>query len=139
MKKYCLLLFWGLSIPAIGQTLYIGHRGNSSIAPENTIASAKSAWEAGADGVELDVYLSADEKLMVIHDSHTQRTCPGQHDFEIAKTMSDTLRTLDAGMWKDKAFQHEKIPFLEEILATVPPDRMLVVEIKCGTEILPIL
>jgi glycerophosphoryl diester phosphodiesterase len=112
----------------------IGHRGASFLAPENTIASARLAWESGADAVECDIYLSADNKIMVSHDASTKRTTG--RNYLISKTSSDTLRMLDAGSFKGESFRGEKIPFLEEIINTVPPGKELVIEIKCGSEVL---
>lgn len=115
----------------------IGHRGASFIAPENTVASAKLAWEMGADAVECDIYLSADGRIVVSHDANTKRTAGVSN--EISKTTSDELRKLDAGSFKGEKFKGEKIPFLSEIISTVPKGKELVIEIKCGTEIFPVL
>jgi glycerophosphoryl diester phosphodiesterase len=115
----------------------IAHRGASYLAPENTVASAKLAWELGADAVEADIYLSKDNKIMVIHDANTKRT--SGKSYSIKETISDTLRNLDAGKFKDDKYTGEKIPFLEEIIKTVPAGKELVVEIKCGSEVLPFL
>jgi len=113
----------------------IGHRGASYNAPENTVASAKLAWELGADAVECDIYLSKDNKIMVSHDASTKRT--SGKDYLIKDTNSDTLRKLDVGSFKDIKYKGEKIPFLEEIIQTVPSGKELVIEIKCGSEVLP--
>lgn len=115
----------------------IAHRGASWNAPENTIASAFLAWEMGADAVELDICLSKDNRLMVIHDSNTQRT--SGKDYYVKETHSSVLRTLDAGSFKDEKYKGEKIPFFEEFIATIPPGKELVVEIKCGSEVIPFL
>ena len=117
--------------------MFIAHRGASYLAPENTVASAKLAWELGADAVEVDVYLSQDNRVMVIHDKTTRRTCNGKKSLEIRKTPSLVLRDLDAGSWKGPEFKGEKIPFIEEIIETVPEGKTLVIEIKCGPEVLP--
>jgi glycerophosphoryl diester phosphodiesterase len=115
----------------------IAHRGASYLAPENTVASAKLAWELGADAVEADIYLSKDNKIMVIHDANTKRTAG--KSYVIKATNSDTLRMLDAGAFKNVKYKGERIPFLEEIIQTVPAGKELVVEIKCGSEVLPFL
>lgn len=127
------LFTFGLS----AQPAIIAHRGASYLAPENTIASANLAWELNADAVEVDVYLSSDNRVVVIHDKTTKRTCLGKKSMKIANTPSEVLRTLDAGVWKDETYQGEKIPFLSEIIETVPSQKKLVVEIKCGSEVLP--
>ena len=115
----------------------IGHRGASYLAPENTVASAKLAWELGADAVEADIYLSKDNKIIVSHDANTKRM--SGKSYTIKTTDSDTLRKLDVGSVKDEKYRTEKIPFLEEIINTVPAGKELVVEIKCGSEVLPFL
>jgi glycerophosphoryl diester phosphodiesterase len=115
----------------------IAHRGASYLAPENTLASAKLAWELGADAVEADIYLSKDNKIIVSHDANTRRTTG--NDYIIKETMSDTLRKLDAGSFKDIKYKGEKLPFLQEVIQTVPAGKELVIEIKCGSEVLPFL
>ena len=117
--------------------IFIAHRGASYEAPENTLAAVNLAWQKGALAVEVDVHLSLDHRIMVIHDPDTKRTT--DQKFEIRKTQSDKLRTLDAGSFKDKRFSDERIPFLEEILETIPEGRKLIVEIKSDHRILPYL
>ena len=129
-----LILTLAISV-SYGQIQYIAHRGESSRAPENTLAAFKLAWELNADAVELDIHLSKDHKIMVIHDGNTNRTTG--KDFEIKSSKSKILRELDAGSFKDSTFRNEKIPFLEEVIKTIPPNKQLFVEIKCSAEILP--
>ena len=114
----------------------IAHRGASYLAPENTMASVMLGWEKGAD-VEVDVYLSADNRIVVIHDSTTKRT--GGTELEVKEAMSGELRKLDVGRFKAEEFAGEQIPFLADVVDTIPPKRKLYVEIKCGKEILPFL
>jgi len=115
----------------------IAHRGASYLAPENTLASVKLGWEKDAD-VEVDVYLSKDRRIVVMHDSTTKRTAGGV-DLKLSETDSLELRKLDVGSFKGPEFAGERIPYLEEVLATIPPGRKLYVEIKCKKEILPVL
>lgn len=131
------LLLFGLNVFA--QNIFIAHRGASHVAPENTVASAEKAWELGADAVEVDVHLSKDNRVMVIHDKNTKRTCSEKKNLEIAKTPSILLRDLDAGAWKGDEFKGEKIPFITEIIKTVPEGKTLVIEIKCSKEVMPSL
>jgi len=113
----------------------IGHRGAMWDAPENTLVSFRMGWEQKADIVECDIHLTADRRIVTIHDATTGRTAGV--DLKIAETTSEELRKLDFGRFKGPEFAGEKIPFLEEALETIPPHRKLFVEIKCGTEILP--
>ncbi len=138
MKKFVLPFLLSIfSFTAFAQPTIIAHRGSSFVAPENTVAAANLAWQQNADAVELDIYLSKDNRVVVMHDSNTKRTT-GQ-DYKIAETSSEILRTLDAGMWKSEQYKGEKIPFLEEMIATVPDGKKMVIEIKCGVEVLPAL
>ncbi len=138
MKRFFYILFFFLSSQTMqAQTTIIAHRGSSFAAPENTVAAAKLAWEQGADAVELDIYLSKDNRVVVMHDSNTKRTT-GQ-SYPISETSSEVLRTLDAGLWKNEQYKGEKIPFLEEMIVTVPSNKKMVIEIKCGIEVLPVL
>lgn len=129
------LVFFVLNMTA--QNTFIAHRGASFLAPENTVAAAKLAWELGADAVEVDIHLSKDNRIMVIHDKDTKRTCSGKKNLTVADSPSTLLRDLDAGIWKDAKYKGEKIPFLTEIIETVPEGKTLVVEIKCGSEVIP--
>jgi glycerophosphoryl diester phosphodiesterase len=113
----------------------VAHRGASHDAPENTVTSARLAWEQDADAVELDIHLTKDGRLAVLHDADTKRTtgAPGK----VVDLSWEEVRKLDAGAWKDARWKGERIPQLEEILATVPPGKRLFIEIKSGPEILP--
>jgi len=116
---------------------YVAHRGASYAAPENTLAAAELAWKVGADAVEVDVYLSADGRVMVIHDATTRRTTGV--DMKVEATDSATLRSLDAGKFKGAAFPGQKIPYLEEVIATIPEGRRLYVELKSDKRLVPVL
>jgi len=137
MKQIISIFLLAIGFQVSSQQMFIAHRGASYLAPENTVAAANLAWELGADAVEVDVHLSKDNRVMVIHDKDTKKTCSGKKNLVIAKTPSILLRDLDAGIWKGEEFKGEKIPFLREIIETVPEGKTLVVEIKCGSEVLP--
>lgn len=140
MKTTLALIFLLTGMTTMAQNTFIAHRGASYLAPENTVASAKLAWELDADAVEVDVHLTKDNRVIVIHDKDTKRTCYGKTNLTIAKTPSILLRDLDAGVWKGEEFKGEKLPFLSEIIETVPDGKTLVVEIKAGgDEIIPAL
>ena len=116
---------------------YVAHRGASYLAPENTLASIKLAWELGADGAECDVMLSADQKVVLFHDKSTKKLTG--KNFTIKDATWEELKTLvviprDTNL---PEYTNETIPLLEDVLATIPEDRMLVIEIKTGPEILP--
>ncbi len=137
MKTYMTLVLAFFGLELFAQPAIIAHRGASYLAPENTVAAAKLAWELGADAVEVDVFLAKDNRVMVIHDKDTRRTAAGKNNMAIKKTPSLVLRELEVGSWKGEEYKGEKIPFLSEIIETVPEGKDLVVEIKTGSEILP--
>ena len=117
----------------------MGHRGASADAPENTISSFKLGYAQGADADELDIHLTKDGKLIVSHDAHVKRTAGV--DKKIVEETFDDLRKLDVGKWgkwAGKGFT-EKLPSLDEVMALVPKDRKLLIEIKTHTEIMPAL
>jgi glycerophosphoryl diester phosphodiesterase len=81
--------------------------------------------------------LTKDNKIVVIHDKTTKRTAVT--DVNVADTTSEELRKLDVGSFKSEEYAGEKIPFLADIVETIPSGRKLYIEIKCGKEILPYL
>lgn len=116
----------------------IAHRGYSAIAPENTVAAFNLAWEKGADSCELDLYLSADDNIVLHHDTDTKRTT-GIEGKVIEKTLAE-LQKLDAGSWKGEAWKGEPIPSLAEALATLPEGKQrFFLEIKDTPRAVPVL
>lgn len=116
---------------------YIAHRGASYEMPENTLSAVRLAWENGADAVELDVHLTADCQVAVIHDQDTRRVAGV--DWQVRDKTLAELKTLDVGRWKGERFACERIAALEEVLATIPEGKRMLIEIKCKGEILPYL
>jgi glycerophosphoryl diester phosphodiesterase len=111
------------------------HRGASYLAPENTLAAINLAWQLGADSVEIDVFQTSDGRIVAIHDKDTGRTAGVK--MKVADTSLDRLRKLDVGRWKGPRWAGQQIPTLEEILATIPAGKRLLIEIKCGKEAVP--
>lgn len=108
--------------------LVLGHRGASAHAPENTLPAFLLALEQGADGIELDVMLSKDNRLIVIHDSKLQRTTNGEGD--VLDHPYSALKDLDAGAWFGEAFQNTKLPLLEEVYEQIGGKGIINVELK---------
>jgi glycerophosphoryl diester phosphodiesterase len=113
----------------------IAHRGASFDAPENTLAAFRLAFEQKADAIELDVHLSRDGRIVVVHDFTTHRI--GGSDKAIREQDLGDLKLLDVGRWKDLRWMGERIPTLREALQTVPPGKRVFIEIKSSAEILP--
>jgi glycerophosphoryl diester phosphodiesterase len=116
-------------------TLIVGHRGASAYRPENTLASFELAVEQGADAIELDVHLTTDGQLAVIHDPTLERTTSATGSVA-AMTMRE-IKKADAGATFEVSDgsrpyrgKRLKVPTLPEVLAWLPAGIGLVVEIK---------
>jgi glycerophosphoryl diester phosphodiesterase len=112
--------------------LIIGHRGAAGEAPENTLASFGLALEQGAEGIELDVHLSRDGRIVVCHDPSIDRTTNGKG--MIFRMTAEEIRQYDAGAWFSEAYRGEKIPLLDEVFDLVPANIMINVEVKHSYE-----
>jgi len=96
------------------RTLVIAHRGNSGVAPANTMESIRQAVELGVDIIELDVRSSRDGVPVLIHDDTVDETTDGSGS--VLSLDLAQLKRLDAGSWKDKKYAGERIPTLREAL-----------------------
>ena len=117
-------------------TILVGHRGASAHAPENTMESFRLADEMGADAIELDVHLTADGQLAVIHDETLDRTT--DRTGRVADLTMDAIREADAGATFARAGDSGlpfagrglTVPALPEVLGWLPERLGLVIEIK---------
>jgi glycerophosphoryl diester phosphodiesterase len=108
--------------------IILAHRGDKLHAPENTLPAFEQAIQKGADGIELDVKLTADGHVVVIHDSKVERTTDGRG--HVASLTLEAIRKLDAGKWFDEKFSGAKIPLLEEAFEVVGKDKLINIELK---------
>ena len=106
--------------------MIMGHRGAAALEPENTLLSIARAMEIGVDAVEIDVRLSKDKEIVVIHDSTVDRTTNGTGP--VSSYALKEIKNLDAG-------KGEKIPTLDEVVDFIGNKVKLVIELKEeGTE-----
>jgi glycerophosphoryl diester phosphodiesterase len=115
-------------LESLSQPIIFAHRGSSAQAPENTLAAFKLALTQQADAIELDVKLSADGQVIVIHDSSVDRTTNGHGKVE-DMTLAE-LKVLDAGSFRGREFAGEKIPTLEEVFEAVGKRMFINIELK---------
>src|SRR5262249_45661174 len=110
--------------------LIIAHRGDSSHRPENTLAAFVGALEVGADLVELDVQLTADGHIVVIHDVTVDRTTDGRGD--VRRMSLPEIRALSAGYGAvfGAAYAGERVPTLAEALGLLRGRARVMIEIK---------
>ncbi|MBA4312881.1 MAG: hypothetical protein C0417_09650 [Chlorobiaceae bacterium] len=112
--------------------IIIAHRGSSASAPENTIASFLKAVEDQSDAIELDIRISLDHHLIVIHDKSINRTTNGRG--YISKLNLDDIKRYDAGSWFDPQYAGEKIPTLSEVLNICKGKVGINIEIKAEAD-----
>lgn len=114
----------------------LGHRGAPFIAPENTMASFRTAVNIGVDGIETDVQETKDGELVICHDEMLNRTTNGTgllKDYTLKE-----LKELSAGFYYSEKFKEEEIPTLREFLEFVSSKDILVnIEIKSGVILYP--
>jgi glycerophosphoryl diester phosphodiesterase len=138
MSFSCLAMaFMFFSTPPLDAVEIVAHRGASHDAPENTVASFQLGWKQHADAGELDIRLTKDLQIVVIHDADAKRTTATSSP--VANRTLAELRALDAGSWKGPQWKGQRLPTRSEALATVPDGKRMFIEIKCGREVLPIL
>ena len=116
-------------------TLVVAHRGANTAAPENTLEAFRLAVGAGADAIELDVHLTADGELAVIHDETLDRTT--DQSGSIATLKMKEIRAADPGhgfAGEDGSFPFRgkglQVPTFAEVLEWLPDGIGLVVEVK---------
>lgn len=110
------------------RTLVFGHRGASGYAPMNTLPAFELAADMGADGIELDVWLSRDDELVILHDATVDHTTDGT-GYIYDKTLAE-LKALSASYKFADAYPDAKIPTLDEVFDTVGHRLLINVEIK---------
>lgn len=106
------------------------HRGASGYAPENTLAAFQKAVDLGADGVELDIQLTKDDQIVVIHDEKIDRTSDGKgwvKDYTL-----EELRAFNYNRTKPE-YKHADIPTMREVFELLKPTELFInIEIKTG-------
>ena len=112
--------------------LFIAHRGESEVAPENTIESFVLAWTRGVAGIEGDFHLTRDGVLVCMHDENALRTCGVNR--RISDMSLEEVEKLDCGQWKGPGWAHTEGPTLTEVLETLPEDGFIFLELKTVDE-----
>lgn len=110
------------------QVSVIAHRGSSLEAPENTLPAIHRALNQGADAVELDVRLTADDRVVLFHDRSLQRLAGDPR--QIGAMTREELDEVDVGSWFGDAYTGERIPGLEETLVAVRGRSTLMIDLK---------
>lgn len=115
----------GIELPERG---LCAHRGAMETHPENTIPAFRAAVEAGAHMIEFDIWLTKDNRMVVLHDSKVDRTTSGEG--KVSELTFEEIRKLDAGSWKAPEFAGVQIPTPDEVLNEMPYNVWLNIHIK---------
>ncbi|MFA9458592.1 glycerophosphodiester phosphodiesterase [Halalkalibacter sp. AB-rgal2] len=115
---------------AYSHVSFFAHRGASEHAPENTIEAFEQAVEMGADYIELDIQLSQDGHLVVIHDDTVDRTTNASGD--VSHYTLAQLKKLDAGSWFDVRYAGAEIPTLVDVFQAFGDHVHYCIEIKAN-------
>lgn len=113
-----------------GRPLLVGHRGAMDVAPENTLPAFEAGLNGGADILELDVQLTADEQVILFHDTDLFAKT-GVHG-KIGDYTAEYLRTLDVGSYFAPRYVGTKMPLLHEVLLWAKGRIPLMIELKHG-------
>lgn len=114
----------------------IAHRAGAAAAPEQTLAAVRRALADGAPAMEVDIQLTKDLEMVIVHDPTLARTTnveqvfPDRAPWNLADFTLAEIKTLDAGSWFGPQFAGERIPTLEELLVTLDKRAHLVIEVK---------
>ncbi len=117
-------------LPYRNTIMVAAHRGNSRFCPENTMCAFKSAMELKPDMLEIDLHMTKDGEIILMHDHTVNRTTNGEGLIR-EKTLAE-MQALDAGSWKGEEFAGEKVPTFREFLEFLKeyPDVLVNVELK---------
>ncbi len=116
--------------------LIIAHRGASADAPENTLAAFRLAWEQGADAVEMDLRLTRDNQVAVVHDADLRRVAGNAH--KVAALDAAELAQIRTGH-EAGAGKHITVPLLAQVLREVPKGRRVFLELKAGAGLVEVV
>lgn len=123
--QYSMVVPENYSMPEKG---ICAHRGANETHPENTLVAFEEAIRLGAQMIELDVQMTKDNKLVIMHDDKVNRTTNGRG---LVKELTlRKIKKLDAGKWKSKKYKKERVPTLKEALDIMPRNIWLNIHLK---------
>ncbi|GAY77023.1 glycerophosphodiester phosphodiesterase [Sporolactobacillus inulinus] len=118
------------------KTAVYAHRGSKCNCPENTLPAFEEAIRVGSDGIELDVHLTKDQQVVVMHDEKIDRTTNGKG--QIKTYTLDALKKFDAGSWFSPKFKGTRIPTLTQVLEFIADYQgVLNIELKTDRNVYP--
>lgn len=113
----------------VGINRIVGHRGDSDMAPENTIPAFKAATENGFN-FETDIYMTKDGVVYATHDQYLHRRGSGMNTWATNAVWKGQLEKADAGVWKGEKWKGTKYPTIDDVLSFAADGRFIILEIK---------
>lgn len=116
----------------LNKTYVVAHRAGASLAPENTLAALKRSIAVGADMAEVDVQMTKDGVVVVIHDGNLERTTG--LNCSVWAADYGAVQELDAGGWYSGEYGQERVPTLEQMVEAASGRIHLMIEVKCDRD-----
>lgn len=116
----------------LNETYVVAHRAGAALAPENTLAALKRSIAVGADMAEVDVQMTKDGILVVLHDGNLERTTG--LDCSVWAADYGAVQELDAGGWYSGEYGQERVPTLEQMAEAARGKIHLMIEVKCDSD-----
>ena len=127
-----------MAVVEYGKVTLACHRGENTVAPENTMASYKLAWQRGDQYCETDIQLTKDGKVVICHDPDTYRTSGNKKKVVIKDATLAEVQAVDVGSFKDPKYAGQHCPTLDELYDSIPDSHHGVyTEIKSGIDVVP--
>lgn len=122
-----------ISVSMFAEVLVVAHRGASGYAPENLLAAFELAWELGADAIEGDFRLTKDGEIVCIHDMTTEKLA--DRKIKVEQSILAEVLELQLKNRHGPKYDGQKVPTLEQVLATVPVSKAIYIELKSDVKI----
>src|SRR5258705_7161650 len=136
--SWLILLTWVLAgATEYGKSPLPAHRGESNIAPENTMASFELSWKSGDTIVETDIHLTKDGQVVICHDADTFRTSANKTKVVIKDSTLEEIRKVDVGAFRGAQWAGQKCPTLKELYDAMPAGTTGLTGIKRGIDVVP--
>ncbi len=135
-----LLLLFGCTATSrleYAKALLPAHRGESYLAPENTIAAYELAWKNGEKIIETDIHLTKDGQVVICHDLDTFRTSGEKKKLVIKDSTLAEIQKIDVGVWKGSRWAGQVCPTLRQLFDAMPPGTSCLTELKSGIDVVP--
>jgi glycerophosphoryl diester phosphodiesterase len=137
LSLYMLVGCQAMAATKYADTPMPAHRGESFVAPENTMAAYALAWKNGEKAIETDIHLSKDGQVVIMHDYDTFRTSGKKVKLAMKDATVAELQKVDVGAWKGPEWAGQTVPTLRQLYEAMPAGTKCFTEIKSGVDVVP--